>query len=337
MIGEGISVVTGDNDSSATYQRIRAGAARMLLANCEDTANTNITITAREIAPALPITAIAEEEDSIDVLQLSGATTVLPLKRQLGEYLANRVHTGRSGAHVIGAYRGLQIAELPARDTVLAGLTVRDTRLRETTGVSVVGLWERGKLRPAFPDSVIQADRVIVLAGTESQIAALDALMPGDGQQALPGTHHRRRQGRPGGRPRLEAEGHRGPRHRSRRVRARGDARRSRGRVRRGSGRPPGARAGRHPPRVVRVAHDQRRCDEHLPGGVLPPAEPVVAHRQPHHARAQRRSDSPGRSRLRAELHDARRRSRRIASARLRAGGPRGRRGAVLDPRPHRR
>src|SRR5687768_4578373 len=186
MVGEGLSVVTGDNDSSDTYQRMNAGAARMLLANCEDTGNTNITITAREIAPALPIAVIAEEEDSIDVLQLSGATTVLPLKHQLGEYLANRVHTGRSGAHVIGAYRGLQIAELPARDTVLAGLTVRDTRLRETTGVSVVGLWERGKLRPAFPDSVIQADRVIVLAGTESQIAALDALMPGDGQQPLP-------------------------------------------------------------------------------------------------------------------------------------------------------
>ena len=81
---------------------------------------------------------------------------------------------------MIGAYRGLQIAELPARDTVLAGQTVRDTRLRERTGVSVVGLWERGKLRPAFPDSIIQADGVIVLAGTDSQIAALNALMPGD-------------------------------------------------------------------------------------------------------------------------------------------------------------
>jgi voltage-gated potassium channel len=179
MVGEGLSVVTGNNDSSATYERMNAGAARMLLANCEDTVNTNITITAREIAAALPIAAIAEEEDSIDVLQLSGATTVLPLKHQLGEYLANRIHTGRSGAHVIGAYRGLQIAELPARDTALAGLTVRDTRLRERTGVNVVGLWERGKLRPAFPDSVIQSDRVIVLAGTETQLAALDALMPG--------------------------------------------------------------------------------------------------------------------------------------------------------------
>ena len=108
------------------------------------------------------------------MLQLSGATTVLPLKHQLGEYLANRVDTGGSDAHVIGAYRGLQIAELPARDTILAGQTVRDTRLRERTGVSVVGLWERGKLRPAFPDSIIQPNGVIVLAGTESQIAALE-------------------------------------------------------------------------------------------------------------------------------------------------------------------
>ncbi len=186
MVGEGIAVVTGANDSSVTYERMRAGAARMVLANCEDTVNTNITITVREIAPALPVAAVVEEDDAIDVLQLSGATTVLPLKRQLGEYLANRIHTGRGAAHVIGAYRGLQIAELPARDTVLAGLTVRDTRLRETTGVSVVGLWERGKLRPAFPDSLIEPDRVIVLAGTAPQLAALDALMPDEDGPAAP-------------------------------------------------------------------------------------------------------------------------------------------------------
>ena len=158
MIGEGITVIAGNNDSSATYQRINAVGARMLLANCEDTVNTNITITAREIAPQLPIVAIVEEEDSVDVLQLSGATNVLPLKHQLGEYLANRVDTGGNDAHVIGSYRGLQIAELPARDTTFAGQTVRDTRLRERTGVSVVGLWERGKLLPAFPDSRIQRD-----------------------------------------------------------------------------------------------------------------------------------------------------------------------------------
>jgi Trk K+ transport system NAD-binding subunit len=93
---------------------------------------------------------------------------------------------GRSAAHVIGSHRGLQIAELPARDTLLAGLTVRDTRLREKTGVSVVGLWERGKLRPAFPDSVIEPDNVVVLAGTETQFAALDDLMPDDESPRAP-------------------------------------------------------------------------------------------------------------------------------------------------------
>lgn len=185
MIGEGITVIAGDNDSVLTYQRTNAAGARLLLANGEDTTNTNITITAREIAADLPIAAIVEEEDSIDVLELSGATHVLPLKHQLGEYLANRADTGRD-AHIIGTHRGLKIAELPARDTILAGLTVRDTRLREKTGLSVVGLWERGKLRPAFPDSWIQPSGVVVVAGTDAQIAALNAMMPGDRRTSPP-------------------------------------------------------------------------------------------------------------------------------------------------------
>jgi voltage-gated potassium channel len=179
MVGEGMSVITGDNDSSATYQRMNAAAARLLLANCEDTTNTNITITAREVAPDLPIAAIAESQDAVDVLQLSGATTVLPLKQRLGEHLANRVDISGSDAHVIGAYRGLQIAELLARDSGLAGRTVRDTRLRENTGVSVIGLWKRGRLEPAYPDSAILADSVLVVVGDQAQIAALNAMTPG--------------------------------------------------------------------------------------------------------------------------------------------------------------
>ena len=185
MLDEGIQVVAGENDSSATYQRTNATKARLLLANCEDTTNTNITLTAREIAADLPIVAIVEEEDSIDVLQLSGATTVLPLKHRLGEYLASRADTG-GDAHVIGAYRGLQIAEITARDTPLANRTVRETRLRERTGVSVIGLWHKGRLRPAYPDSTIDPDGVVVLAGSEAQMVALDALTVADRRPPSP-------------------------------------------------------------------------------------------------------------------------------------------------------
>jgi voltage-gated potassium channel len=177
FVSEDLSVVTGENDSRTTYERLLAPHARLVIANCEDTTNTNITLTVREVAPHVHIAAIAEEEDAVDILHLSGATTVLPLKRQLGEWLANRVDTGRAEAHVIGSFRTVRIAELPVRGTPLSGIRVRDTRLRERTGLSIVGLWERGRLQPAFPDTEIRAETVVVVAGTEDQIRELNALV----------------------------------------------------------------------------------------------------------------------------------------------------------------
>ena len=177
LMRDDIWVVAGENDASATYERLQAKDARLVVANCEDTVNTNITLTVREVAPEVHIVAVVEEDDSVDILQLSGATTVLPLKQHLGESLANRADVGRAEAHVIGSFRSVHIAELPARDTFFAGSRVRDTRLRERAGLSVVGLWERGKLQPAFPDTSIRPDSVVVVAGTAEQISALNALL----------------------------------------------------------------------------------------------------------------------------------------------------------------
>lgn len=177
LVGEGVSVIAGDNDARQTYENIRAASARLVLANCEDTVNTNITLTTREVAPTVPVVAIAEEDDSVEILGLAGATTVLPLKVQLGEYLANRVASGRAEAHVIGGLKAVQIAELPARDTPFVGLSVRDTHLRQSTGLNLVGFWERGRLRPAYPQSQIQADSVLVVAGTQGHMEALNRVV----------------------------------------------------------------------------------------------------------------------------------------------------------------
>lgn len=178
LVSDDLWVIAGNNDSRATYEGGAATAARMVLANCEDTTNTNITLTVRELAPTLPIAAIVEREDAVDILELSGATAVVPLKQQLGDYLANRVDIGRPEAHVVGEFRGLQIAEFPAKGTSFAGLAVQDTRLRQQTGLSVVGFWERGKLQPATPQTVIQADSVLVVAGTAAQVVRFNALLP---------------------------------------------------------------------------------------------------------------------------------------------------------------
>ena len=186
LFGDRISVLAGENDNRLTYERAAASVARMVLANCEDTTNTNITLTVREVAPDVNIVAIVEEQDSVDILQLSGATSVLALKHQLGDYLANRIETGRPEAHVVGEFRRLQIAELPARDTPFSGKSVRETKLRQQTGLSVVGFWERGKLRPAYPETQIRGDSVLVVAGTAPQIAALNALLPDASDTSTP-------------------------------------------------------------------------------------------------------------------------------------------------------
>ncbi|MEE9533074.1 MAG: potassium channel family protein, partial [Acidimicrobiia bacterium] len=80
----GVPVFMGDVDSVETYRAARAARACLVLANASDTVNSNIVLTVRELSESVPIVALAEVEDSIDVLELSGATHVLPLTHQLG-------------------------------------------------------------------------------------------------------------------------------------------------------------------------------------------------------------------------------------------------------------
>ncbi len=174
--GDGVSVVTGEYSARATYEAVAAARARLVFANLGDAANSNIALTVREVAPEVPILALAEDENSIDVLELSGVNQVLPLKHELGEHLASRVTVGTPHAHRIGRFEDLVIAEFPIENTSLPGRTIRDTRLRELTGLSIVAVWERGELVPAGPDTVLSPHSVPVVVGTEEQVTELDAL-----------------------------------------------------------------------------------------------------------------------------------------------------------------
>jgi voltage-gated potassium channel len=177
LLGDEISVVTGEIDSRETYERLRAADAAMVLTNAEDTTNTNITLTVREVAPTVPIVALVENEDSLDILEFSGATHVLHLKRRLGEYLAARVGLGRRRVHVIGNFRDVLIAEFSVQDTPFSGMTLRETKLRAKTGLSVVGVWEKAHMQTAAPDLRLTEHSVPVVIGLREQIAALDELL----------------------------------------------------------------------------------------------------------------------------------------------------------------
>ncbi|MCH7489884.1 MAG: NAD-binding protein, partial [Gemmatimonadetes bacterium] len=177
MQDAGLPVLTGDIDAVETYRAAGAARARLVLANASDIVNSNIVLTVRELSESVLIVALADVEDSIDVLELSGATHVLPLTHQLGEHLANRVSAGRSHANVIGKFHDLLLAEFPVHNTPFQGRTIRDTRLREFTGATIVGVWERGRFLPARPDFEFSPLSVPVAIGTPEQIAELDEVL----------------------------------------------------------------------------------------------------------------------------------------------------------------
>lgn len=174
---DGVSTMAGATDDKRTFEAARAGHAQMVLINQSDMQNTNVILTIREVAPDVPIVALAEREASVDILQLSGATDVIALKKRLGQQLANRMNAMHAFAHPIGHFKDLLIAEVPAHNTPLAGHTVRETRLRENTGVSIIGVWERGTLKAARPDLQLSHSSVPVVMGTGEQLETLNELL----------------------------------------------------------------------------------------------------------------------------------------------------------------
>lgn len=174
---DGLSVVTGEIDDPQTYTSVNISRARLLLANADDPINTNILLTVRSLNAGLPIIAIAEEDDSLDIFKLSGATYPLPLKTRLGEHLATRVSAGVGTAHEVGRFKDLVIVEFLVHDTPLSGVTLREARLRERTGMNVVGIWESGRLHTVLPDKPLADTSVPVAIGREEQVARLNRLL----------------------------------------------------------------------------------------------------------------------------------------------------------------
>lgn len=172
-----IPVIFGELDKRESYIAANVKEAKLVLVNKNDTVNTKVILIIRQLAPKVPIVAIATEDESIDVLQLSGANHVLPVKRWLGEQLANRVNAMHAKAHPIGQYEDLLIAELPIRNTPLVSQSIRQSGLRNKFGVNIVAIWKKGRLKPVRSDEKLSYDSVLVIIGNKNQLNSIDELL----------------------------------------------------------------------------------------------------------------------------------------------------------------
>ena len=168
------NVVVGDMSDPETYRRLRVNNAALVVANVDDMMNTNIAFTVREISKEVPIAANADLDESIDILQLAGSTHVLQFTTLLGQSLSRRVLRTSTRSNTIGNIDALLIAEAPAMRTSLVGKTIQQSNLRQATGITVVGLWERGRFVIPTATTQIQSTTVLLLAGSEEQLKSYD-------------------------------------------------------------------------------------------------------------------------------------------------------------------
>ncbi|HOG07885.1 MAG: NAD-binding protein [Syntrophales bacterium] len=170
----GVRVAVGNVDDPDTYRRIRVEKAALVVAADRDEINTNIAFTVRELNERVPIIATADSPYSDDILRMAGSSKVLQIYDILGRSLAAWTVGGDCRANVLGRFDTLLIAEFPATGTPLVGKTLVESGLRENFGVNVVGIWERGRFEIPRADSRIERTSVLVLAGSEENLAAYD-------------------------------------------------------------------------------------------------------------------------------------------------------------------
>ncbi len=179
-------VVVGDLSDPETYKRLNVHKAALVLANNNDMMNTNIAFTVREISKEVPIAANADLDDSVDILQLAGSTHVLQFMKLLGQSLSRRVLRTSTRSNIIGNIDSLLIAEAPVMRTSLVGKTLQQSRLRETTGITVVGVWERGKFEIPTAATRMNSTTVLLMAGSSEHLMSYDKHFGGNRKLQAP-------------------------------------------------------------------------------------------------------------------------------------------------------
>lgn len=170
LYDRGVRVVVGDRDSVEGYRKLGVTEAAMVAATGDDYANTNSAFTVRELTTKVPIVSIARAPDSVEIMELAGSSHVIHLPDILGRALARRSLGGDVRANVMGRFGELLIAEAPVTGTPWVGRTLGESRLREATGLTVAGIWERGTFQVPHPTTLLDRSTVLVLAGTEQQL-----------------------------------------------------------------------------------------------------------------------------------------------------------------------
>lgn len=180
LMQRNVTVMQGDPSEQQTLESAGIHRAKALIATGTDEINVHIVLEARSLS-GLPILVAVENEDQREALELAGATEIVSPKHILGEELARVASSSLSKRLVsdIDQLGDLFVMEFPmGMYCQYANQTIRKSRIRETTGVTILGLWENGVFRFVdSPDMVLTEESMVVVLGTQEQLKQLDDSM----------------------------------------------------------------------------------------------------------------------------------------------------------------
>ena len=174
---KGYKILLGYTDEPETFEMAQAHQASLIVALKDDFKNSNIAATVREKFPDVPLAASADSSASSSVLHLAGCNYVFNFTELLGQALARRVFNISMCSNTIARFHELCIAESPADFTDLLGKSILEVDMRNRYDINVVGIWHSNHYKSVTPNTVIDKDDVLLLAGTADKLEAYDTAM----------------------------------------------------------------------------------------------------------------------------------------------------------------
>ena len=177
-------LIRGNGTDDDDLREAGLDRARGLVASADsDVDNLYITLSARNARPDLLIVARASNEDAAAKLELAGADRVVQPYSAAGRQMANLVLKPQVTAFVDVAtstagpdLRFEEIEITPA--CAQGGKSIRELRIREETGAIVIAIRKHDGAfdTTPVPDAVLDDGDIVIAAGTEEELQALEQL-----------------------------------------------------------------------------------------------------------------------------------------------------------------
>jgi Trk K+ transport system NAD-binding subunit len=192
----GYDAIRGSTRDPDAYRRASLDTARAVLVDADE-ATVDTILTVRSLRPDVEVVALTDDSDLRPVLASVGADSVLSPYAVVGQRLGEKAAAsfGATLGDAVGrGERGLRdgrgtgdgvelgadvevVERLIPHDSPLVGQSLRESRLGERSGATVVGAWIDGQLRlPPDPDVELRPNTVLVVLGRSAAVDALAEL-----------------------------------------------------------------------------------------------------------------------------------------------------------------